>query len=295
MINKILPLLVAFQLFCEEPTESVSLWDYHPIHVGGNAIFLGNANVDLKNGPHSGNLSFNKENAFLYCFLPINKESYFLPRIEWNTFHLDWNQNPKFTETRFYFVQFALTFLSIGLEKWRWIARADYNIDIKHFSNPKSYGLFSALLWGTHEFYEKWHYHIGAFGYTGFDGQEVYPIIGFDYTFNNHWFVQAVFPINYSVEYSFNKQWRLSLKARPLKERFRAGKFEPQPRSVFSYSSMGAEFNLHYEKFLQLEIEFFAGYNFGGDFYIKDRNGNNPLYTYIEGAPYAGASLNWGI
>jgi hypothetical protein len=227
--------------------------------------------------------------------LPINRTSYFFPRVEWNTFGLDWNRNPKFKETRFSYMQFALTFLSIGLEKWRWISRIDYNIDLKHFSRPKTYGLFSALLWGTHELHRKWHFHAGAVGYTGFHGQEVYPIIGIDFSPNKKWLFQVVFPINYSIEYSPTKEWRYSLKIRPLKERFKTDEHQPQPRSIFSYSSTGAEFNIHYEKFLNLEAELFAGYNFGGSFYIKDQWGKHPLYTDVESSPYIGASLNWGI
>jgi hypothetical protein len=296
-MKKLLPLLLAISLCsqeCEEPCRE-SIWDYHPIHVGGNAIAIGEANVDIKNGPRSGHLNYNKENAFIYCFLPISRTSFFLPRFEYNAFTMDWNKNPKFNETRFHYYQFALTFLSIGVEKWRWIARAEYNIDARHFSRAKTYGLFSALLWGTHELHRKWHYHVGALGYSGFEGQEVYPIIGLDFAPNNKWMFQVVFPINYSIEYSLNKEWRLSLKGRPLKERFRVGRSEPQPRSVFCYSSMGAEFNVHYERFLRLEIEMFAGYSFGGGFYIKDRHGHNSLYTHVQGAPYIGASLNWGI
>lgn len=297
MIKKAFFLLFAFGLcaeeFCEPPSES--LWDYHPIHVGGNLIAIGKANVDPRNGPHDGELTYNKANAFLYCFLPISRCSYFLPRVEWNTFTLDWNRNPKFHETHYHFMQFALTFLSIAVEKWRWIGRAEYNIDVKHFSHPRSYGLFSALLWGTHEMHRKWHYHVGAVGFTGFEGQEVYPIIGFDYSPNKKWMFQAVFPVTYSIDYSFNKEWKLSLKGRPLKERFRTGALEPQPRSVFNYSTMGAELNLHYEKFLRLEFEIYGGYNFGGSYYIKDRLGHHSLYTNVQGAPYGGASLNWGI
>lgn len=296
-MKKLLPLFLAFGLCaqeCEEP-RSESIWDYHPIHIGGNAIAIGKADVEIKNGPNSGDLAFNKENAFLYCFLPISRTSYFLPRVEWNAFTMDWSKNPRFNETRFNYIQFALTFLSIAVEKWRWIARGEYNIDAKHFTHGRTYSLFSALLWGTHELHRKWHYHVGALGYTGFEGQEVYPIIGLDFAPNKKWMFQVVFPINYSIEYSLNKEWRLSLKGRPLKERFRSGKHEPQPRSVFSYSSMGAEFNVHYERFLRLEIEAFAGYNFGGSLYIKDQHGHNSLYTYVKGAPYIGASLNWGI
>jgi hypothetical protein len=297
MIKKYLPLLIAFGLLAEEGTQtpSESIWDYHPIHIGGNALAIGNANVDMKNGSHNGELLFNKENFFGYFFLPISRTSYFIPRAEYNTFELNWNRNPKFQETRFEYVQFALTFFSIAVEKWRWVARADYNIDTKHFSQAKTYGLFSALLWGTHELHPKWHYHVGAFGYSGFEGQEVYPVIGLDFSPNKKWLFQVVFPITYSIEYIFNKEWRLSLKGRPLKERFRTDALEPQPRSVFSYSSMGAELNLRYEKFLRLETEFFVGYNFGGSFYIKDQTGHQSLYTHVQGAPYAGLSLNWGI
>jgi len=287
---KIVPfLLLAASLQAE------SLWDYHPIHGGGSAIALGQANVDVRDDRQEGNIVYNKVNAFLYALVPISRTSYFFPRVEWNTFTLNWNKNPKFHETRFNYVQFALTFLSTAIEKWRWIARADYNIDTKHFSQAKTYGLFSALLWGTHEMHRKWHYHVGALGYTGFEGQEVYPVIGFDFSPNKKWMFQIVFPITYSIEYSLTKEWKLSLRGRPLKERFRASEFEPQPGSVFSYSSMGAELNIHYEKFLRLEAELFAGYNFGGAFYIKDRTGSHPLYTDVQSSPYLGATLNYGF
>ncbi|EKE08104.1 MAG: hypothetical protein ACD_17C00345G0001 [uncultured bacterium] len=192
-------------------------------------------------------------------------------------------------------MQFALTFLSTGLDTWRWIARVDYSIDAKHFAKPKTYGLFSMLVWGTHELHPQWHYHIGAFGYTGFEGQEVYPIIGIDYTPNAHWKFQTIFPMNYSIAYKFSDRWRLSLQGRPLRERFRVGKYELSPRSIFNYSTMGTEFNLSYEKFLHLDWEIFVGYNFGGSFYLKDQSGHQSLYTNVQGAPYAGASLNWGI
>lgn len=106
---------------------------------------------------------------------------------------------------------------------------------------------------------------------------------------------QFIFPMNYSIEYSIGKEWRLSLKGRPLKERFRTGPREPQPRSIFSYSTIGAEFNIHYEKFLRVEAEVFVGYNFGGSMYIKDKMGHLPLYTNVQGAPYAGGNFNWGF
>lgn len=287
--------LLCVSLCAEEDYSQYSYWDFHPLHAGAAGIVIGKAEVDPKRQSHDGDLTFNKASLFTYILLPISKCSYFFPRIEWNTFHLDWNRNPKFKQTRFQYMQFALTFFSIALDKWRWIARGEYNIDVDHFSHARTYGLFSALLWGTHELNNHSHIHLGAFGYTGFEGEMVYPVIGFDYSYKEKWFFQAVFPITYSIEYILNKEWRLCLKGRPLRERFRTGPDEPQPRSVFNYSSIGTEFNVHYEKFLRCELEFFAGYNFGGNFYIKNRDGKFPLYTNVHGAPYAGANFNYGF
>lgn len=272
----------------EKPSES--LWDYHPLHVGGNFINVGKADIDK-----GGNLYYQKANAFLFMLLPISRYSYFFPRVEWNTFRLKWNENPKFNQSRFYYVQFGLTFYSTAIDRWRWILRADYNIDLEHFHQAGQYGLFSGLLWGAYELHRKWHYHLGALGYTGMSGQEVYPIIGLDFAPNSTWLFQAIFPIDYSVQYKFWQYFRLSAKARPLKERFRTGKREPQPKSVFSYSSVGAELNLHFEIERRFEFEIYGGYNFGGDFYIKDKNGHNSLYTHVENAPYFGANLDYAF
>lgn len=288
-------LLLATSLFAQEIDENASYWDFHPWHAGATAIGMGSAAVDPKHAAQQGDLVFNKASVFTYLIVPVSRTSFFFPRVEWNTFTLNWNKNPKFNETHFHYMQFALTFYSTAVENWRWIARADYNIDVKHFSHGKAYGLYSVLLWGTHQFHRKWHYHVGTLGYTGFEGQEVYPVIGVDFSPNKKWTFLGIFPITYSIDYNFNPEWRLSLKGRPMKERFRTGPYEPQPRSIFSYSATGLELNLHYEKFLRVEAEIFGGYNFGGNFYIKNKHGHKSLYTHVQGSPYGGASLNWGF
>lgn len=276
----------------EDPALTYSYWDIHPLHIGGNLLRLGKAPVDSND---NGHLYFRKSNAYLSMLVPINRHNFFFPRVEFNAFTLDWNQNPKFNETHFYYAQFGLTFYTTGLEQWRWILRADYNLDLEHFSQPGAYGYFSLLMWGKYELHKKWHYHVGAMGSVGLESHTVYPIIGIDFAPNQRWTFEAIFPIVYSVQYNLNKNWRFSIKGRPLKERFRVGTNEPQPRSVFNYSSIGTEFNVHYEQFLWLEIEAYIGYNFGGNFYIKNQSGHNALYTEVGGSPYAGVSLDYGF
>lgn len=274
----------------EEPSQS--LWDYHPIHVGGNLIYIGKADID---GPQHGHLVFQKQNIYLNMLVPISATSYFFPRIDWNHFILDWNKNPKFNETEFQYVQFGLMFYSTSLEKWRWILRAEYSLDLDHFSMPSMYGQFSGLIWGAYELHKKWHYHVGATGYAGLRGDIVYPIIGLDFSPNKHWTFEAIFPITYSIQYKLDPNWRFSIKGRPLKERFRTGTGQPQPRSIFNYSSVGTELNIHYEIPMRFEIEAYAGYNFGGKFYIKNQGGHKALYTDVEGAPYVGGNLDYAF
>jgi hypothetical protein len=276
-------------------TQSRSLWDYHPLHVGGNTIYISGAEVQPRKGHQKGDLHFSKSNAFVFMLLPINEKSYFFPRVEWNTFTLDWDKNPKFNQTQFNYAQFGLTFFTTALDQWRWILRADYNLDTKHFSEPGLYGLTTGLLWGSYQIHRKWHYHIGATGYAGMEGATVYPIIGADYAFNKKWTIQAIFPILYAVEYQLKDWCRLSLKGRPLRERFRVGENEPQPQSIFNYSSMGAEFNVFMKKKNRLEVELYAGYNLGGSFYIKNKHGKHAYYTDLGGAPYVGANLDFAF
>ncbi|HEX2583264.1 MAG TPA: DUF6268 family outer membrane beta-barrel protein [Chlamydiales bacterium] len=285
-------LLLSCSLYSQEE-QQFSYWDIHPIHAGGNLLRLGQANVT--DTDYGGDIYYRKSNVFLYMLVPISMKSYFFPRVEWNTFTLNWNKNPKFNQTHFYYVQFALTFYTSAIENWRWIARGEYNLDTEHFNNPSQYGLFTGLLWGAYQIHRKWHYHVGGVGYGGIGGQQVYPIIGADYAPNKYWTFQFVFPIEYFIEYKLDDHWRFSVRGRPLKERFRTGKNQPQPRSLFSYSSIGTEFNVKYEKFMHFEIEAYGGCNFGGSFYIKDEKGKNAIYTDVGASPYGGLSLNYGF
>jgi len=295
-MRRILACMIGAAALCvAEDTDinSYSYWDFHPLHLGGNVLRVGGAK--LTHTEEGSRLFYRKTNAFFYMLVPISMKSYFLPRVEWTTFTMDWAKNPKFHQDHFYYAGFSLTFYTTAVERWRWIVRAEYNLDTEHFATPQLYGLFSGLLWGVHEINKQWNFHIGGLGYTGMRGDQIYPIIGADYSPTDHWTFLFAFPIEYYVQYKIDPHWKFSVRGRPLKERFRAGQHEPQPRSIFSYSSFGSELNVKYQIFLRLEVEAYAGYNWGGTFYIKDAHGKNSLYTSLGGAPYGGLNLNWGL
>jgi hypothetical protein len=300
MTGKRLALFLAMLGSCPlmaQDGEPHSLWDIHPLHVGAQMIRLGKADCEHdrpNRREHVGNLHFRKTNAYVSMITPVSRHNIFIPQFQYNYVTFDWNKNRKFNETHFYYLTFDLLFFTTSLDRWKWIFRFDYNLQTEHLSHPGQYSLYNGLLWGAYQLHRKWHYHIGALGYVGLEGYNIYPVIGLDYTPGKRWFFQAIFPINYSAEYKVN-DWTFAIKGRPLKERLRVGSREPQPRSIFSYSSLGSEFNIHYERQLKFSLEGYVGYNWGGEFYIKNANGNHAEYLDFDGCIYAGASLDYGF
>lgn len=276
----------------KKPDDIPSYWSIHPLQAYADGIYIASASMD---SPDTGNVQFAKVNGSLEILVPVTYQTYFFPRVTWNTIYLNWDENPRFNQHTFDNLQFSLVLYTTEIESWRWIGRFDYHIDPHHFNEASLYSLFTGLLWGSYTINEKWHYHVGGFGYGGMEGSTIYPIIGFDYAPTPKWLIQLIFPIDYSVQYNFTPRLRLSGKIRPLKERWRTDQYQPSPRSIFSYTSTGFEANLHYEIQRRLTVEVFGGYNFGGNLYIKDQQGKNALYTDFGGAPYGGITLNVGF
>jgi hypothetical protein len=274
----------------EKEEYNFTYWDIHPWHAGGQFLRVGKA--DCTNT--DGRIYYRKTNVFTQILLPLNYDNFFIPRFEFNYVTFDWNKNLNFNEKHFYYLQFSLAYYTTALDKWKWIARFDYNIQTDHLSQAGKYSLYSGLLWGAYQIHRKWHYHVGALGYGGLEGQTMFPIIGFDYSPNKTWFFQALFPINYSIEYKQDR-WTFAAKIRPVKERLRSGSREPVPRSIFNYSAFGSELNVKYDIPFRLTLEGYGGVNYGGKFYIKDGHGHNATYVKFGLAPYYGASLDFGF
>ena len=77
VICGLLPLLL---LGDEDPIASYSYWDFHPLHIGDNMIRIGGASVDSDD--YNGHLYFRKNSAYLNMLVPISRDSYFFPRVE---------------------------------------------------------------------------------------------------------------------------------------------------------------------------------------------------------------------
>jgi hypothetical protein len=292
----IIAALIASTGFAAEE-EQHSLWHYHPLHVGAQIIRTGQSDC-YQTKPihlvHDGYVRFNKSCVFMTMLAPINRNNIFIPQIQYNFVTFDWSRNPKFHKKDFSYFVFDLLFFSTSIDRWKWILRFDYNAQLEYSHHIGQYSLYNGLLWGSYQLHPKWHYHVGALGYVGMEGYNIYPIIGIDFAPNKRWFFQALFPINYSVEYKIS-DWTIAIKGRPLKERLRAGLHEPSPRAIFSYSSVGTELNIRFEKQLRFSCEGYAGYNCGGHLYVKNNNASHAIYSKFHGAFYGGGSIDYGF
>src|SRR4051812_38792595 len=106
-------LLLSFAAFADDHAPT-SYWSFHPLQAGGSVIGIGKA--DISETPLGGTIQFTKANTFAELLIPITPKTYLLPRADWSTFTMNWDKNPKFDTTQFYFAQFSLTFYSIDLE-----------------------------------------------------------------------------------------------------------------------------------------------------------------------------------
>jgi hypothetical protein len=265
-----------------------SYWDYHPLRLEGQTLHIGQADVE------HGHLAYRTNELASSILLPLSTKTYLFPKLSWRYFTLDWNQNPKFRSTHFNALNLACTLYTTALQDWRWIAKLDYQSDLEHLDQLQEYGLWTALLWGSYTFKPSWRYHVGTLAYTGLESTTLYPLLGLDYTLCS-WNFSFIFPIEYKIQYQWTYHFATALQGRPLKERFRVGSRETQPKSVFNYTSVGAELLFSYTMEKQLTLEAFAGYSFGGTLYIKDRFGNDPIYVSVRTAPYVGGRLDYGF
>lgn len=271
-----------------------SFWEYHPLHLEGSAVFV--APSDISKSPEKGTLRFSKGETGAHFMVPLSKKSQFFPHLGWGTLTCDWNKNTLFREKNFSYYKTGMHFCTTAVENWRWIIGSTYTIDTKYASKIKTYGQLGTLIWGMHPITESLNVHIGSLFYIGLRRDDpVYPVIGLDYTINESWLIKAIFPLDYRVEYKVLPNLSLSLKARAFSERFRTGKNEAQPRSIFQYSATGGEINLQYQIEHRLDAQLFAGYQFGGTYYIKDQMAKTATYMGFSPAPYLGAKLDFGF
>lgn len=204
---------------------------------------------------------------------------------------LDWKSNPYFNQTDYSTAGITLGATTQRLPNWTWNGQLSISFDNLKYWNFSDYMYYDILLWGRYEFCDNIGVHIGFFAETGMKIDLVYPVIGVDWTYNEHWKVSAVFPLNVSIVYSYNKTWSFDVAARFFDERNRLGKNQYLSQGLWHYQSTGAEVGINFTPGKWISANIHAGTTVGGRLKIADKNYNHRQRIRLDPAPYAGGEI----
>jgi hypothetical protein len=121
----------------------------------------------------------------------------------------------------------------------------------------------------------------------------VYPILGVDYRYNDHWKFNAVFPINLSIVYEFNPRWSVALASRIIDVRHRVNKHSHLREGLWAYRTGGIELAANYEYQSRLYFNVHIGSTVGGRFKIADRHNHHGRRFRVDPSGYVGAQCDF--
>jgi len=264
-----------------------------PFQIEVSADFVGKAKFRKGDGDHH-HLRFwtgLAEISAVYYYDPCHHEALNVA-LAYERTRLDWRFNPFFNEKNVDTVSLWLGGYTQRLENWIWRGQLSINFDNVAHWDFNDYMNYDLLLWGRYCYCKNFGLHIGFLAQTGMKIDNVYPVIGVDWTYNQNWKINAIFPLNISVVYTINHSWSVDLAARFLDQRHRLKRKEFLSRGLWHYRTTGAEFGINYTPTKWISANIHAGANFGGHLTIANRHYRHRHRLRLDGAPYAGAEID---
>lgn len=202
-----------------------------------------------------------------------------------------WRQNPFFDQKNFNALNVLVTGFTKRLTDWDWKAQVFYALDSDQLDFD-DYSTWDLLLWGRYTYSCLTGIHFGFYAQTGMEADRVTPLFGFDWQFLKEWKLNAIFPVNLSLVYTFADHWSTLLAVRFLSARCRTGKNEPVSRAIVEYRNTGIELAIQYEWDPYITANFHAGYASGNRLKISNRRHNHSHHFKFDSSPYVGAMAN---
>jgi hypothetical protein len=229
--------------------------------------------------------------SMIFYYDPCNKEGANLA-VAYKKTYLNWQHNPYFNETNFDTISAIVGGYSERLCDWIWRGQLSINFDnIEHW-DYQDYMNYDLLLWGRYAFCENIGVHIGIFGQTGMRIDRVYPVIGFDWKYNDNIQINLIYPLNVSAVYSFNPQWSVALAGRFFDERHRVKKDAHLSEGLWVYRVVGGECALNYNPTNWISANIHVGSTIGGTLKVANRNYHNRRRYTVDDSFYAGGELS---
>jgi hypothetical protein len=229
--------------------------------------------------------------SFVYYYNPCIHEGATIG-VTYSRIRLDWKTNPFFTQKDFDNISLNFGGFSERLEDWLWRAQVTVNFNNIEYWDLEDYMNYDLLLWGRYAYAPNVGIHIGILAYTGMKIDRVYPIVGFDWTYDCHWKLNVIFPMDISLVYTVNECWAIAAAGRFFYERNRVKKDQFYSEGLWAYSSSGAELSVRYTPTKWITANVHAGGDFGGNLKVARRHYHSGHRLRFEGAAYAGAEVD---
>lgn len=266
-----------------------------PFRMEGEVDFIGKARINKKGFEHQKigiSTGYGAANM-AFCYIEHAREAY-AAGVAYDFSQLRWKENPYFDQKTFQQVSFLLRFFSNRLPDWIWRGELAVNVDADRW-DFNEYVNYDVVLWGRRKYTDRINLHLGMIVQTGMKMDRLYPVIGFDYAINKLWQLNAVFPVNISLEYSYNKYLTGAVAMRFFDIRYRVNPHENLSKGLFSYRDSGVEFALLYKDDPTLEGNVHVGSTLGGLLRISNRNNKCPKHFKLDPALYVGGELVWSF
>ncbi len=234
---------------------------------------------------------YGEGNSSIYFSHFLNNENSLTWQLGANYLDLGWEDNPHFNKDQYTYGIGSLSWISHSIEKWRFVINGGVALDATSFNFGQS-AVYYGMLWGRYAQHENLGINLGFFAYYGIRNGYVLPILGIDWAMSPKWKLNAVFPIDASLNYHFATNWMTSLLATALGGPYRfprkihAGVGDYQD-GIFKIYSTVLEWDLSFVQKDLLEIGFGGGWNFGGWIQVSDDYNHNKRYYDFNGAAYA--------
>lgn len=211
--------------------------------------------------------------------------AYTYTRIKW--------KNPYFIQNHFDTVSFAIGGFTERAQDWVWKGEVRLNADVDYFRFSENL-FWNIILGGRYAFSPCFGFTMGFIALTGMRIDRLYPILGIDWTINESWKLNLIYPTNISLIYTLNKQWSFDLLVRSFDERHRVGKGKERNwnRGTIEYRATGAELGVNYKTCNEkIQANFHVGEILGGRLRVSKRHHNDIKRRTFKTAPYIGGEV----
>ena len=222
-MKKLLSIVIFGTFLILTPSLAIASDDDKPTYTV-DVEFLSTGDAKFKDvGITNQHLNFQKWQALSSYTHHIGSHHGLVFELGYSSDKFDWKENPAFTESTYNSLNFGIGTFSSALTNWLWKGGLYASVDTEEFDFTH-YALYSGTLWGRYTYSDNIDIHIGIHGNVGMKKDEVYPIIGLQYSPDNRWKLNLVYPQNLSAIYSLNDLWSVSLIGEFFKNRHRVSK-----------------------------------------------------------------------